>query len=94
MYKVKLSLCLTKLHAMKKYWVNGGVAPRIRRRHYMEVSGQLHTTDALLLGKEPLVLNGLEAWVGSTAGLNTVSKRKIASPRREANPDNPIANLV
>jgi hypothetical protein len=27
--KVKLSLCLTKPHAMKVYWRNGGIAPRI-----------------------------------------------------------------
>jgi hypothetical protein len=27
--KVKLSLCLTKHLAMKTYWRNGGIAPRI-----------------------------------------------------------------
>jgi hypothetical protein len=27
--KVKLSPCLTKLHAMKTYWGSGGIAPRI-----------------------------------------------------------------
>jgi hypothetical protein len=27
--KVKLSLCLTKHHAMKAYWESGGIAPRI-----------------------------------------------------------------
>jgi hypothetical protein len=27
--KVKLPLCLTKHHAMKAYWVSGGIAPRI-----------------------------------------------------------------
>jgi hypothetical protein len=27
--KVKLSLCLTKEHAMKMYWRDGGIAPRI-----------------------------------------------------------------
>jgi hypothetical protein len=27
--KVKLSLCLTKHHAMKTYWRSGGIAPRI-----------------------------------------------------------------
>jgi hypothetical protein len=27
--KVKLSLCLTKHHAMKTYWESGGIAPRI-----------------------------------------------------------------
>jgi hypothetical protein len=27
--KVKLSLCLTKHHAMKTYWGSGGIAPLI-----------------------------------------------------------------
>jgi hypothetical protein len=27
--KVKLSLCLTKHHAMKTYWESGGIAPRV-----------------------------------------------------------------
>jgi hypothetical protein len=41
--KVKLSLCLTKHHAMKAYWGSGGVAPRIldfgtRRLHDMVLS--------------------------------------------------------
>jgi hypothetical protein len=27
--KVKLSLCLTKHHAMKEYWRSGGIAPQI-----------------------------------------------------------------
>jgi hypothetical protein len=27
--KVKLSLCLTKHHAMKTHWGSGGIAPRI-----------------------------------------------------------------
>jgi hypothetical protein len=27
--KVKLSMCLTKHHAMKAYWESGGIAPRI-----------------------------------------------------------------
>jgi hypothetical protein len=33
-------------------------------------------------------------WVGSRAGLDTVSKRKILSPRRESKPDHPIVQLV
>jgi hypothetical protein len=40
--KVKLSLCVTKHHAIKAYWGSGGIAPLILRpRHLMEVSGQL-----------------------------------------------------
>jgi hypothetical protein len=32
--------------------------------------------------------------VGSRAGLDAVSKRKIPSPHRESNPDNPIIQPV
>jgi hypothetical protein len=36
--KVKLSMRLTKYHAMKAYWESGGIASRILwPRHYMEV---------------------------------------------------------
>jgi hypothetical protein len=41
---------------MKVYWGIGFIAPLILRpRHYMEVSGQLHTPAALPSRKEPLV---------------------------------------
>jgi hypothetical protein len=54
--KVKLSLCLTKYHAMKTYWGSGDIAPRILwPRHEMEVSAQLHAPAALTPGKERLV---------------------------------------
>jgi hypothetical protein len=43
--KVKLSLCLTKHHAMKTYWGSGG---------------QLHAPAVLPPGKEPLVSIGYE----------------------------------
>jgi hypothetical protein len=50
----KLSLRLTKHHAMKTYRGSGGIAPRILcPRDWMEVSGQLHAPAALPLGKEP-----------------------------------------
>jgi hypothetical protein len=57
----------------------------------MEVSGQLHATAALPIGKET---NLLQVWVGLRAGLDTVSKRRIPSPRRESNPDHPIFHPV
>jgi hypothetical protein len=54
--KVKLSLCLTKHHAMKAYWGSGGIAPLIIwPRHYMEVNDELHAPAALPPGKQPLV---------------------------------------
>jgi len=36
---------------MKVYWESGGTAPRILR-HSMEVSGQIHASVTLPLGKE------------------------------------------
>jgi hypothetical protein len=39
-------------------------------------------------------VNRIGGWAGSGAGLDTVSKRKIPSPRRESNPDHPIVQPV
>jgi hypothetical protein len=36
----------------------------------------------------------LRRWVGPRAGLDTVSKTKIPSPREESNPDHPIVQPV
>jgi hypothetical protein len=45
--KVKLSLCLTKHHAIKTYWGSGGIAPRILNLgSRWEVSDQLRGTAA------------------------------------------------
>jgi hypothetical protein len=33
-------------------------------------------------------------WVSPRFGLDTVSKRKIPSPRRESNPDHPIVQPI
>jgi hypothetical protein len=44
---------------MKAYWGSGGIAqPIICRRHYIEVSGQLHAAAYLPPGKGPLVPTG------------------------------------
>jgi hypothetical protein len=57
----------------------------------MEMSGQLHAPDALLPGKETLVVPiGQDAGWGPRAVLNAVVKRNIHSPRRESNPGTPI----
>jgi hypothetical protein len=44
---VKLSLCLTKHHAMKAYWGVEVSSTHFLPRHKMEVSGQLHAPAAL-----------------------------------------------
>jgi hypothetical protein len=80
--KVKLSLCLTKHHAMKTYW---------------GVEVQLHALTSALDGGEWLAsrpgrftprerapgTHWIGGWVGPRAILDTVVKRKIPSPRRE-----------
>jgi len=58
----------------------------------MKVNGQLHPPAALLPGKEPLLSIG-GGWLGPTAGLDTVAKRKIPSLYRESNPDHPTQSL-
>jgi hypothetical protein len=59
----------------------------------MEVTGQLHAVAALPQGKSPRYLYDKRQG-GPRAGLETVSKRKILSPRREWNPDHPIIQPV
>jgi hypothetical protein len=43
----------------------------------MEVSGQLHARDALAPGERAPSIHWVRGWVGPTAGLYTVEKRKI-----------------
>jgi len=71
--KVKLSLCLTKHHAMKTDWGSGGIAPRIldlgaRRRWVVSF-----TPRSLYSQGEKHRYPLLVGWVGPTAGLNTPS---------------------
>jgi hypothetical protein len=51
--KVKLCLCETKYHVMKKYWESEGTAPRILNlgSRYKLVNGQLEAPAALPLGQ-------------------------------------------
>jgi hypothetical protein len=53
--KVKLSLCLTKSHAMKTYWGSGGIASCILEHSTRWRCCQLHTLVTLPPRKEPLV---------------------------------------
>jgi hypothetical protein len=62
--KVKLSLCLTKNHAMKAYWGSGGIASRPGRFTPRERAPGTHW---------------IGGWVGSRAVLDAVVKRKISA---------------
>jgi hypothetical protein len=77
--EVKLSLCLTKHHAMKTYGWSGGIASRPRRFTPREIAPGTHR---------------IGGWLGPRAGLYTVSKSKIPSLRRESNPDYPIVQPI
>jgi hypothetical protein len=92
--KVKLSLCLTKHHAMKEYWewryssmhsltsaLDGGEwsASRLGRFTPKERAPRTHW---------------IGGWVGPRAGLDAVVKRNIPSPRRESKPRTPIVQPI
>jgi hypothetical protein len=86
----KLSLCLTKHHAMKTYWRNGGLAPRIldlgtRRRWVVTFTPRQHYPREADPGT-----NCIEGWVDNRAVLDTAGKTKIPSPHRESNTRTPI----
>jgi hypothetical protein len=88
--KAKMSLCLTKHHAMKTHW---GV----------EVYLHAFLTSALHGGEWSASRAGrftprekapgthwIGGWVGPRAVLDAVMKRKIPNPRRKSNPRTPI----
>jgi hypothetical protein len=58
----------------------------------MEVSSQLHAPAALPPRKRAPGTHWIGGWVGPTAVLDAVVKRKIPSPRRQSNPRTPINN--
>jgi hypothetical protein len=75
--KLKLSLCLTKHHAVKTYWGSGGLAPRILdlgTRWRLVVS---FTRRPLYPRERPLDTYCIGGWVGSRAVLDAVVGRKI-----------------
>jgi hypothetical protein len=76
--KVKLSLCLTKHHAMKTYWESAGITPRI-----LDLSTRWRWVDSFT--PRPLYPKGksthwIGGWEGPRAVLDAVVKRKIPSP--------------
>jgi hypothetical protein len=56
----------------------------------MEVSGQLDAPARFTLREGVPLTHWIGGWVGLSAGLDVVLKRKIRSPRRESNPNHPI----
>jgi hypothetical protein len=76
------AIFLTEHHSMKVYWGSGGIAPRIldlgtKRRWVVSF------TPRLLYPRERTSRSHCRGgWVGPTAGLDAVVKKKIPSPYR------------
>jgi hypothetical protein len=84
--KVKLSLCLTKHHAMKAYCGSGGEAPRILYLGTRWRSVVIFTLRPLHPRERAPRTHWIEGRVSPRAGLDTVVKRDIPSPCQESNP--------
>jgi hypothetical protein len=61
--------------------------------HKVEVSGQLHTLDAVPLVKAPPSTHWI-GWVGPKIGLDAVEKRKISCPYQQSNLAQPAHSLL
>jgi hypothetical protein len=53
----------------------------------MEVTAQIHGPTALTPGQISSGTRGMEVYVGRTACIDAVYKRKVSCPCRELNPD-------
>jgi hypothetical protein len=91
--KVKLSVCLTKHHAMETYWGSGGITPLIldlgTRWEWSASRPGLFTP----IERDPGTQR-IGGWVWARAVLDAVVKRKIPSPRRESNPRTPMIQFI
>jgi hypothetical protein len=92
--KVKLSLCLTKHHAMKTFWGNGVIAPRNLTSALDGGEWSASRPGRFTPRERAPGTHWIGGWLGPRAGLDTVVNRKIPSPRRESNPRTPIVQHV
>jgi hypothetical protein len=92
--RVKLSLWLTEHHAMKTYW---GVDVQIQAFLISALDGSewsVSRPGRFIRRERTLGTHWIGGWGGGPQVWDTVSKRKIPSPRRESNPDYPIIQPV
>jgi hypothetical protein len=87
---VKMFLCLTKHHAMKAYWGSGGITPRILNLGTNADEWSASPPGSFTTRERASGTHWIGGWVGSSAVLDAVVKRKIPSPRRESKPRTPI----
>jgi hypothetical protein len=92
--KVKLSLCLTKHHAMKMYWGSGSIAPRI-----LDLDTRWRWVVSLT--PRPLYSQGKNPWYpldrklgGHQSQSGRGGEDKNSQPHRESNPITPIVQPV
>jgi hypothetical protein len=91
---VKLSLFVTKHHAMKAYW---GVGRGTHTFLTAELDGGelSNSRPGRFTPKERNPgTHWIGSWVGPRAGLDAVAKRKIPFPCRESKPARPVRSVV
>jgi len=92
--KIKLSLCLTKHHDMRRIgeWRHRSTHSSTAALDGGEWSAS--RSDRFTHRERASGTHWIGGWVGSRAGLDMASKIKIPSPRRESKPDHPIVQPV
>jgi hypothetical protein len=88
----KLSLCLTKHHAMKTYW---GVEVKLHALT-LPLDGEWSASRPSRFTPRERAprTHWIGGWMGPKADLDAVARRKIPSPSWESNPDHPIVQPV
>jgi hypothetical protein len=92
--KAKLSLCLTKYHAMKTYWEWRYISTHFLTSALDESEWSVSRSDHFAPSERAPSTHWIGGWVDPRAVLDTVVKRKIPSPRWESNSSHPIIPSV
>jgi hypothetical protein len=79
---------------MKTYWGSGGIAPRILDLGTKWGEWSASRPGCFTPRERSSGTHWIGGWVGPSAVLDAVVKRKIPSPRRESNPRTPIVQSV
>jgi hypothetical protein len=91
--KIKLSLCLTKHHAMESYWESGGIAPRILISALDEGEWLASRPAGFTpTGRAPGT-HWIGGWVGPRAGMDALVKKFPAHAGTRTS-DHPARSLV
>jgi hypothetical protein len=83
--KIKLSLCLTKHHAMQAYLGSGVTAPRIFDLGTRGGEWSASRPGRFNPREKAPVTHWIGGWVGLRTGLDAVVRRKIPNPYRDSN---------